>query len=105
MSGSRMLGNHVIIDHGESEFSFLGHLVNGSTRVQVGDHVDAGAPIGLCGNSGHSTQPHLHYHLQNTAVLANGDGLPAQFRSYTSNGHFVESGEPGRQDRVINGRE
>ena len=103
--GIRMLGNHVIIDHGQSEFSFLIHLMNGSTRVKVGDRVDAGTPIGLCGNSGNSTQPHLHYHLQNTAVFAHGDGLPAQFRNYRSNGRFVESGEPDRQERVINGRE
>ena len=98
--GSRTLGNHVIIDHGQSEFSFLAHLKNGSTRVQVGDRVDAGAPVGLCGNSGTSTEPHLHYHLQNTAVLAHGDGLPAQFRSYTSNGRFVESGEPVSGERI-----
>ena len=101
----RMLGNHVIIDHGQSEFSFLAHLMNGSTRVKIGDRVDAGAPIGLCGNSGHSRGPHLHYHLQDTAVFAHGNGLPAQFRNYTSNGSFVESGEPSRQERVINGPE
>jgi hypothetical protein len=101
----RLLGNHVIIDHGESEFSFIIHLMNGSTQVKVGDRVDAGAPVGLCGNSGSATEPHLHYHLQNTGVFAHGDGLPAQFRNYTSNGTFVESGEPVRQERVINGRE
>jgi hypothetical protein len=101
--GRRIFGNHVIIDHGQSEFSILGHMMNGSTRVKVGDSVDAGAPLGLCGNSGHSTEPHLHYHLQNTGVFAHGDGLPAQFRNYTSNGRFVESGEPSRQERITNG--
>jgi hypothetical protein len=103
--GSGIFGNHVIIDHGQSEFSFLAHLKNGSTRVKVGDRVEPGAPIGLCGNSGHSSEPHLHYHLQNTGVFAHGDGLPAQFRSYMSNGRFVESGEPERQEHVIHGPE
>ena len=98
-----MRGNHVIIDHGQSEFSSLNHLMNGSTRVNVGDRVDAGAPIGLCGTSGSSSEPHLHYHLQDTALFVHADGLPAQFRAYPSNGRFVESGEPVRRERVING--
>ena len=101
--GAGLLGNHVIIDHGQSEFSFLVHLKNGSTRVMVGAHVEAGDPVGLCGNSGNSSGPHLHYHLQNTAVFAHGDGLPIQFRNYTSNGRFVESGEPVRQEYIANG--
>jgi murein DD-endopeptidase MepM/ murein hydrolase activator NlpD len=102
--GSGILGNHVVIAHGPNEFSFLAHFKNGSTRVQVGAQVEAGDPIGLCGNSGSSTEPHLHYHLQNTAAYAHGDGLPAHFRNYTSNGRFVESGEPIREERIVNGR-
>jgi hypothetical protein len=101
--GAGLLGNHVIIDHGQSEFSFLVHLKNGSTRVMVGARVEAGDPVGLCGNSGASAGPHLHYQLQNTAVFAHGDGLPIQFRNYTSNGRFVESGEPIRQEYIVNG--
>ena len=105
MNREQPLGNHVVIDHGQGEFSFLVHLKKGSARVKVDERVEAGAPIGSCGNSGNSSEPHLHYHLQNTAVFAQGDGLPAQFRNYTSSGRFVDSGEPGREERVVNGRE
>jgi hypothetical protein len=40
-----------------------------------------------------------------SGVFAHGDGVPAQFRNYTSNGGFVERGEPTRQERIVNGRE
>ena len=53
-----------------------------------------GQVIGLCGNSGNSTEPHLHYHLQNKPSIGDGDGLPAQFKNYYANDIFVTDGEP-----------
>ena len=91
------LGNHVIIDHGNGEFSFLSHLKQGSVNVALGDEVEIGAPIGACGNSGNTSEPHLHYHLQTDAVFyrgAGGEGLPAQFLNYTADGEPVARGEP-----------
>src|SRR5687767_9218952 len=49
------LGNAVFIKHGEAEVSILAHLKLGSTRVRVGDNVQRGQVIGLCGNSGNSS--------------------------------------------------
>lgn len=57
-------GNHVLIRHRHDEFSLLAHLRKGSVSVAVGDSVRVGQKIGECGNSGHSTQPHLHFHIQ-----------------------------------------
>ena len=57
-------GNHVLIQHRHDEFSLLAHLRKGSVSVAVGDSVRVGQKIGECGNSGHSTQPHLHFHIQ-----------------------------------------
>lgn len=57
-------GNHVLIRHRHDEFSLLAHLRKGSVSVAVGDSVGVGQKIGECGNSGHSTQPHLHFHIQ-----------------------------------------
>jgi murein DD-endopeptidase MepM/ murein hydrolase activator NlpD len=88
------LGNHVVIDHGNGEFSFLGHLERGSLRVEVSQAVQAGARIGACGNSGNSSEPHLHYHLQAGPTLDEGAGVPAQFRHYRANGVDIERGEP-----------
>ncbi len=97
-------GNHVVLDHGNGEFSLLAHLRRGTVAVKRGDRVEAGAKLGECGNSGNTSEPHLHYHLQNTAVFGRAEGLPAQFRSYTANGQPVESGEPVR-GQIIRPRE
>jgi murein DD-endopeptidase MepM/ murein hydrolase activator NlpD len=94
LNSKEVAGNHVIIDHGNGEFSFLAHLIPGSVTVHSGDRVTAGQLLGKCGNSGHSSEPHLHYHLQTTANLFDGDGLPAQFTRYFADGKPVVAGEP-----------
>jgi murein DD-endopeptidase MepM/ murein hydrolase activator NlpD len=96
----RPLGNHVVIDHMNGEYSFLAHLRNGSVHPRAGEEVTAGAPLGECGNSGHSSEPHLHYHLQDTPEFGAGEGLPAWFRSYEADGTPVERGEPARGQRI-----
>ncbi|MGD9894727.1 MAG: M23 family metallopeptidase [Dehalococcoidia bacterium] len=100
MNPEMLLGNHVIIDHENGEFSFLAHLQQGSVQVEPGERVDAGDDIGRCGNSGNSSEPHLHYHMQSTATIGEGAGLPAQFQSYVADGEPVERGEP-RQNQYI----
>ena len=94
------LGNHVIIDHQNGEFSYLAHLMPDSVTVAPGDVIEAGVLIGKCGNSGNSSEPHLHFHLQTTSLFARGDGLPARFTNYLRNNTHVASGEPRRGDVV-----
>jgi murein DD-endopeptidase MepM/ murein hydrolase activator NlpD len=89
-------GNTIVIDHGNGEFSMLAHLQRGSVKVKPGDKVTAGQQVALCGNSGNSPIPHLHYHVQNSPVWFKGEGLPIQFHDYISNGKPVASGEPAR---------
>jgi murein DD-endopeptidase MepM/ murein hydrolase activator NlpD len=96
MNPDQPLGNYVVIDHQNGEYSFLAHLKQGSVAVQVGVRVEPGDLLGLCGNSGNSSEPHLHYHLQNAPGFPGGQGLPAQFQSYTADGVMVERGEPVR---------
>jgi hypothetical protein len=73
------LGNAVFIQHREYEVSVLAHLKLDSITVKVGDKVKRGQIIGLCGNSGNSSEPHLHYHLQNTPVVQDGTGIKCYF--------------------------
>ncbi len=87
-------GNHVIMDHGNGEFSFSCHMKQGSVTVKVGDQVKAGQPIGQCGNSGHSSEAHLHFHVQDTATPMKGKGIPVQFQDYRADGKPVPRGEP-----------
>lgn len=52
------------------------------------------------GNSGNTSEPHLHYHLQTTERFGGGEGLPAQFLDYFADGKKVERGEPRRGQTV-----
>jgi murein DD-endopeptidase MepM/ murein hydrolase activator NlpD len=93
-------GNLVTIEHGRGEVSLLAHLREGSVLVRPGDDVEAGQPVGACGNSGNSSAPHLHYHLQSHVRPDRGAGLPARFRHYLANGRDIEAGEPVRGQTV-----
>ncbi len=94
-------GNYVVIDHGNDEHSFLAHLRLGSVAVAEDEDVEAGALLGECGNSGQSSLPHLHYHLQTTAEFEGGVGLPAYFHAYFVGGDYVEEGEPVRGQMIL----
>lgn len=95
-------GNYVVIDHENDEFSFIAHFKKGSILVAVGDVVVKGQELGKAGNSGNSSEPHLHYHLQTAEGQFDGEGLPAQFSNYYANDTFVENGEPIRNQYIKN---
>jgi Peptidase family M23 len=93
-------GNGVVIDHGFGEFSSMWHAIPGSVRVREGDTVEGGQVVALSGNSGHSSGPHLHYHLS-TRGLKRGDfGLPAPFADVWVDGKWHERIEPVRGNAV-----
>jgi murein DD-endopeptidase MepM/ murein hydrolase activator NlpD len=98
-------GNHVIVDLGHDEFLLLAHLRKGSVKVKPGERVVAGRKLGLCGNSGNSSEPHLHVHLQTTADLADGKGLPLQFQHYLADGEPVDRGEPTKGQQIAPGED
>ena len=72
-------GNHVVIDHGNGEFSLLAHFQAGSVVVKLGDQVKQGQTLGKLGSSGDTTTPHLHYQLQSGPDIVWSDGLPCTF--------------------------
>ena len=93
MNPEQAMGNHVIIDHGNDEYSFLAHFKQGTVTVAVGDLVKSGQQLGECGNSGNTSEAHIHYHLQDTGEFGGGKGLPIQFQNYNVDGEPVERGE------------
>jgi murein DD-endopeptidase MepM/ murein hydrolase activator NlpD len=72
-------GNFVTIRHSDYLYSVYAHLQPGKMRVHVGEHVLAHAVIGICGNSGNSSQPHLHFQLQDGPSLEESWGVEAVF--------------------------
>ena len=73
-------GNHVVIALGVSgPFVLVAHLMCGSVGVEVGDRVARGARIGCCGNSGNSTQPHVHLQATDSVAWSTARGLPIAF--------------------------
>lgn len=76
---SRILGNHVVIDHGDGTFVGLVHLRRGSIRVREGDQVTVGDRIAACGNSGNSSEPHLHLQVMDHARPVLAAGVPFRF--------------------------
>ena len=71
-------GNHVILKLGEGLYAFYAHLQKGSdgVRVKLGDTVVRGQVLGLLGNSGNSSAPHLHFHLMDGPSVLGSNGLP-----------------------------
>lgn len=75
-------GNYIVIDHHNGEYSYVGHLQQGSVQVQVGAAVTAGQVLGRIGASGSSLFPHLHYELRTGLGVAGVEGLPSYFHHF-----------------------
>ena len=75
-------GNYVVIDHLNGEYSWFGHLKNGSVKVKPGQMVKQGEVIGQIGASGDSLFPHLHYELRTGPGMKGVGGLPSYFSGF-----------------------
>lgn len=78
-------GNKIIINHGFSYETVYAHL--SKIKVRVGQHIKRGEIIGLMGNTGKSTAPHLHYEVHKAGVPMNpiyfffNDITPAEYQA------------------------
>lgn len=77
---SNLAGNHVVLRHGPELYGCYAHLAPGSVAVRVGDQVEAGALLGKVGNSGNTTQPHLHLHFTRGPDVFRDPAAPVGFR-------------------------
>ena len=87
-------GNHVVIELAPGTYVALVHLKEGSVCVDVGDTVMTGEPIGACGNSGNSTQPHLHLQAMDSMDLSVAHGLPIVFRGFRQRVRAARDAQP-----------
>ena len=83
------LGNHVVIQLQTRTYLIIAHLKEGSVVVRTGDTVEEGQQIGECGNSGNTSEPHIHIHhqRQDPALfpINFAEGLPLYFRDHDGN--------------------
>lgn len=84
--GVDFIGNHLLIQHASDEYALYAHLAPGSIALEPGDEVKRGQPIGRCGHTGHSSEPHLHFHVQDSPRIHDGAGLPVRFGGLVVNG-------------------
>lgn len=91
-------GNHVILALQEGgPYVALVHLRAGSVRARAGDAVTAGQELAECGNSGNSTQPHLHMQVMDSLDLLTARGVPMAFGNYRAWGRRGSGPRPVSQ--------
>lgn len=91
-------GNHVILDLGDGRYAFYAHLQPGSVRVQAGQRVTRGQPLGLLGNTGNTSAPHLHFHVMDGPSVLGSSGLPFTIDTFSLAGRIDPAQYNAAQD-------
>ena len=76
---AQIAGNRVIIDMGAGRYVMYAHLAPGSVHLHVGDRVQRGQKVGLLGNTGNSSAPHLHFQVMDRPSSLDDTSLPFVF--------------------------
>ncbi len=79
-------GNHAVVQIAPDRYVLYAHMRPGTVRVKVGDRVSTGEIIGLVGNTGSSTEPHLHMHIDDQPSFLAGNGVPYEFTEGEASG-------------------
>lgn len=76
-------GNHVVIKFDTDRYVFLAHLDRNTALVEPGQKVKAGDVLAKAGNSGNTSWPHLHIHIQDLPYIDNNNATAYPFRFKT----------------------
>lgn len=93
-------GNTVILKTVNGEYLFFAHFKYQSIQVKSGQQVLKGQVLGLCGNSGNSSEAHIHFHIQNTENMMNATGIKCYFDSININGVLKKDYSPVQNDLI-----
>lgn len=102
MNPMYLAGNLVILKTENNEYLMLAHFKNHTIYVKEGDPVKTGDLLGLCGNSGNSSEPHLHFHIQNVENMNIATGAKCFFERIKVNGAIATDYSPVKGDVVSN---
>ena len=94
----RLVGNFVLLDIGDGAWAVYAHLQLGSVQVRKGDRVRRGQVLGRVGNTGNSTEPHLHFHIADRNQALDSEGIPYSFARFDLQ---AEPGEVTRAFRMV----
>lgn len=95
-------GNTVILKTANNEYLVFAHFKQHSIAVKQGQQVKQGQLLGLCGNSGNSSEPHLHFHIQNVEDMNTATGVKCYFDQIIVNGHAQTDYSPIQNDKISN---
>jgi hypothetical protein len=82
-------GNFVMLDLGGDRFAMYGHLQPGSVSVRPGDRVRRGQVLARVGNSGNSTEAHLHFHVTDGPSFLGANGVPYVFDRFRLDARLI----------------
>lgn len=87
-----LAGNHVFIEGGDRVVIALCHLQRGSVAVRPGRRVAVGDPVASCGNSGNSTEPHVHVQAIDDSAVERAQAVGLSFSgSSPRNGQIIDA--------------
>ncbi|UOE36999.1 MULTISPECIES: DUF3887 domain-containing protein [Chryseobacterium] len=93
-------GNTVIIKTENNEYLFFAHFKQHSIVVKQGQKVKQGQLLGLCGNSGNSSEAHLHFHIQNTEDMNLATGVKCYFDKIQVDGQIKTDYSPIQKNKI-----
>lgn len=95
-------GNTVILKTANNEYLVFCHFKHQSIKVKEGQKIKQGGLLGLCGNTGNSSEAHLHFHIQNIEDLNTATGVKCYFEKTFVNGQVKQDYSPVKNDRIKN---
>lgn len=96
------LGNTVVLKTENNEYLYFCHFKQFSIKVKQGQKVKQGDLLGLCGNSGRSSEAHLHFHIQNTENMSVATGVKCYFEKIIVNGKLKTDYSPIKNEIIKN---
>ena len=100
MNPQQTFGNSIVLKTKEGEYIVYAHFEEGTLQLKKGQQVTKGQYLANCGNSGNSSEPHLHFHIQDSANLLQSVGARSYFKNIIVNGTLQQEYTPVKGDII-----